>query len=652
MARRCLTDEEISSLLQEDSESDNSIHEHDVAVTVERDFSSILMEDSDSSSSDDNTGVDVPAVVMQVQVPRRQLMKNRIVNSLKKSLSPSSYNRFSLPEEEVVHKVVLEKGTKTKAEKSISWTNRKPTQIGRQANENIIRTKGGSLNDAKNARQPIESWELFFSDDITNCIVSCTNKKIEEKILQVGSEKKKPYHKLTEVSEIKAFLGLLYARGLMNLNHQNAANLFLQGIGHPIFTATMSHGRFTFLHSTITFDDFETRNKRFQGDRFAAIRNIFEMFNNNCSKALQPNEYLTIDETLYGCRNQVSFRQYNASKPEKYGILFKSINSVDFAYTHRAVVYSGKPVGDPGPYYVPGIIPIVQRIVSDLMTYVDLGGRNISMDRLYTSIELAQWLLERNITVVGTLMANKKGIPAAVKSVEGRENYSYQVYWETENMKLTLHSYVVRTKSKGMKNVLVLSSVPPILGITKDDGKCKPAVIKFYDFSKGGTDIVDQRIGSYSVNTKSRKWTLAVLAYMLDTARINSQTIFALNNELEPRKTSSFKFGWHIVNALVTPHLHIRKQNIHLQKSILNKIVSILNEPETTAENASEEQYEKVSEKRARCSVCLKNAYGKDFDMKKQSIPKVQIRCTKCGKPTCKPHIAVQRCTTCDSIEN
>ena len=35
----------------------------------------------------------------------------------------------------------------------------------------------------------------------------------------------------------------------------------------------------------------------------------------------------------------------------------------------------------------------------------------------------------------------------------------------------------------------VLSTVQPLLGVTKDDGKQKPVII--YDFTKLGTDIVD-----------------------------------------------------------------------------------------------------------------------------------------------------------------
>jgi len=54
-----------------------------------------------------------------------------------------------------------------------------------------------------------------------------------------------------------------------------------------------------------------------------------------------------------------------------------------------------------------------------------------------------------------------------------------------------LHSYVLTTKSSGKRNVLLLSTVQPILGITKDDGKKKPAIYKLYDFTEGGTGVMD-----------------------------------------------------------------------------------------------------------------------------------------------------------------
>ena len=170
-------------------------------------------------------------------------------------------------------------------------------------------------------------------------------------------------------------------------------------------------------------------------------------------------------------RTRIGFKQFNPSKPAKYGLLFKSVNSVKYGYTHVTTPYCGKPRENPTEYYVAGTEGIVKFLVVKLQEHVDLPGRNISFDRLYTSIPLGLWLLTHNITCVGTLRANRKGIFVEVKSTNERLPLSYQCYWEAEEKKLVLHSYVVKTKSTGLRNVLLLSTVQPHLGITKDDGK-------------------------------------------------------------------------------------------------------------------------------------------------------------------------------------
>ena len=76
----------------------------------------------------------------------------------------------------------------------------------------------------------------------------------------------------------------------------------------------------------------------------------------------------------------------------------------------------------------------------------------------------------------------------------------------------------------------------PLFSKTKDDGKEKPQIFKFYDFTKGGTDIVDQKASYYTTKSKSRKWKLVAFFYLLDTARINVSTMWGLKNGVDPKK--------------------------------------------------------------------------------------------------------------------
>lgn len=47
--------------------------------------------------------------------------------------------------------------------------------------------------------------------------------------------------------------------------------------------------------------------------------------------------------------------------------------------------------------------------------------------------------------------------------------------------------------------MLLLTTVVPILGKTKDDNKMKPALFKLYDYTMGGVDRVDQLMGNFQL---------------------------------------------------------------------------------------------------------------------------------------------------------
>ena len=174
--------------------------------------------------------------------------------------------------------------------------------------------------------------------------------------------------------------------------------------------------------------------------------------------------------------------------------------------------------------------------------------------------------------LVGTLQANKQGIPKEVKAITGRETNSYKVFHEKDQRDMQLHSYVVKTKSTGMRNVLLLSTKKVILGTTKvDGGKFKPAAYRYYDYTKVGVDIVDQVSLPYTTKSKSKRFTRVALTWCLDTAKTNAKAIWCLNNNINPRKFDSFDFGWALATQLVYPYFKQRSL-AGLQKDIVAKM--------------------------------------------------------------------------------
>ena len=104
-------------------------------------------------------------------------------------------------------------------------------------------------------------------------------------------------------------------------------------------------------------------------------------------------------------------------------------------------------------------------------------------------------------------------------------NFLTTCHFEKEKKNICLTAYTVKTNSKEKKNVAVLSTSRPLHGKTIDYGKEKLQIIKFYNFTKGGTGIVDQQNDYYTTRLKSCRWVMVALSYMLDTARINGKTV-------------------------------------------------------------------------------------------------------------------------------
>lgn len=137
-----------------------------------------------------------------------------------------------------------------------------------------------------------------------------------------------------------------------------------------------------------------------------------------------------------------------------------------------------------------------------------------------------EWLFDKNITVFGTMQGNYIGIPDENKIAKDRELLNSKIYYE-KNGPTNISSHVIKT-SKGKKsleeiswNQIMLPIIKPLRGLMTNDDKQEPALYKIYDFTKGGTVTVDQKIQFYSVKTKSRKWTVIVFSYLIHTISLN-----------------------------------------------------------------------------------------------------------------------------------
>ena len=147
-----------------------------------------------------------------------------------------------------------------------------------------------------------------------------------------------------------------------------------------------------------------------------------------------PSLHMTIDETLFPYPGHISIKNYNPNKPARYGLLVISISDAEVPYTYYRLPYAGKPE-IPNEYYVQGPDEKSMYLVTKLRLYCDLTGRNISMDRYFTSLSIADWLLGRNMAAVGTMKDNRVGIPQTLRHPHGRDVRSTISMYNSDNGK-------------------------------------------------------------------------------------------------------------------------------------------------------------------------------------------------------------------------
>ena len=285
----------------------------------------------DEEFEDDTEDMDEEEEKISLKWRRKMLTYQRKVHNINSVFDENNYMAVSPATVERVIVGNLNLPTTKKANpEQITFTNVPPRKLGRQRSCDVIKGKPGVTRQAEHAKSPKERFDLLITPAMVDDIVKYTNLRIRRTIQAFPAQKREtgkyPYLKEVDAVEIYGFIGLMYIRGLYNWDNHSLGILFSEEKGMPIFGATMSRLRFSFIVQHFCFDVEETLGTRWQSDRFAALRDLFEACSKNFAAALVPEDYLMIDETLYPMRNQIAFKEYNPDKPAKYELLFKSIN--------------------------------------------------------------------------------------------------------------------------------------------------------------------------------------------------------------------------------------------------------------------------------------------------------------------------------------
>ncbi|XP_013170332.1 PREDICTED: piggyBac transposable element-derived protein 4-like [Papilio xuthus] len=318
--------------------------------------------------------------------------------------------------------------------------------------------------------------------------------------------------KLT-ISKLKAFIGILYARGAYEGNTLRVSYLWNNKWGPPFFAKTMSRREFTEILRFIRFDDKNTRLERLKTDKFTHISDVWNRFIINSQNNYRPGAHITVDEQLFPTKARCRFTQYMPNKPFKFGIKFWLASDVSTKYVVNGFPYLGKDEDRNSS------TPLGEYVVMKLIEPFSMKGRTITTDNFFTSIPLALKLRLLKTSFLGTMRSNKKELPDICKQKkDGMERFTTLLF-QTNECSLTVY------KSKPDKKVLLLSTRHKHVKI-ENSVKKLPETISYYNKTKFGVDATDQMAKKYTVKSGSRRWPLQVFFNILDLAGINAWILY------------------------------------------------------------------------------------------------------------------------------
>nr|XP_020473182.1 LOW QUALITY PROTEIN: piggyBac transposable element-derived protein 4-like [Monopterus albus] len=343
---------------------------------------------------------------------------------------------------------------------------------------------------------PLSSFGLLLTDGILEHIVAMTNLH--------GRRSAGEWRDLDGV-ELQAYVGLFILTGEYRSRGKSILSLWNEKTGRTIFKATMSHKRFHQICRALPFDDKLTRPRRSSEDKLAAFRQVWDMWTQQLLMSFNPDRDICVDEQLVPFRGRCKFRQYMPKKPAKYGLKIWVTCDAKTSYTWKLQVFTGKTASTPE-------INQGKQVVLELTE--GLQGHTVTCDNFFTSFGLAEELLKKKLSLVGTIQRNKPELPLQLLQTKGRAMHSSTFTFTRTH---TVVSYIPRQS----RNVLLLSTKHRALHVNEEP-KRKPVIVQDYNRCKGGVDNLDKVVSMYSCRRRVNQWPLALFHNLLDISLYNA----------------------------------------------------------------------------------------------------------------------------------
>jgi hypothetical protein len=457
-----------------------------------------------------------------------------------------------------------------------------------------LRTPGPHLGELeeKDVRE-LDLFSLFFTDELVEKMVHCTNLYAESK----KDSKPQLYmkfkrHTLTK-GEMMQYIGCLLILSISNVRSYRSvwdhkSTQYLLSISQ-----LMSRNRFeeisAFLH--VVSPEEEQANSDHPLKKILQCQDYIKQ---KCFDCYQPLQELSVDERMVRSKARSHFKQYMKDKPTKWGYKYWVIADI-LGYTIDFDVYYG--ATQQNEVHPNGL---AYAVIMKLVEPFRFQGYHVYCDNFYTSPLLFTDLFSDGIPATGTLRTNRRGVPDIVKDMKTAMD-SKRVQRGTGYYYREAGTPNVYVAWRDNKCVSMLTTAFPghttstVRRRVKESGTMEvkdvpiPTAISNYNKYMGGVDKSDQYISYHRVIRKTPRYWKTMFYHLIEIVVTNATIIY---------------------NWVLMKMGQKRITNNIFRDNLIQQIMSRYAPPNTTPVTLSEPRAITIShgscfsEERKQCSLC------------------------------------------------
>lgn len=370
----------------------------------------------------------------------------------------------------------------------------------------------------------LDGFKVFFDDEVIHSIHYHTNLYQQQVLIEQHEDLDlNGFVELTK-EDIWSFLGCLMYMGIVKLPqykfHWRQDTLF----GKSIISEIMTKDKFEYIKKYFHLNDNLLANPV---DKLYKLRPYLTRESNIWKSVYYPHRELCIDESMFGFRGRVKFKQYCPDKPTKFGFKVFTLCDAISGFIYAFDVYTGKK--DVPTRHLGG------RTVIELIKGLENKGHVIYMDNFYTSVPLLRELERLVVGATGTVRRNRKGLPLGNKKLQLKQDQA--LYFQQGNL--------ITVIWKDRREVFLMT--------TCDYGKTTSTVRRYtrkakvprqipypilqYNKYKGAVDLCNQYCSYYGYDHRIYKWWFRIFTGIMEMALYNSYIVM---KEVQPTLFKGF----------------------------------------------------------------------------------------------------------------